>query len=67
MNYLSWDAALSANTLRETLYGWLDQRAGVFQWSDWAKGAPLAHLNAENPENTGIFCGNPENPEIKSP
>ena len=27
---------------------------------------PLAHLNAENPENPGIFCGNPENPEIKN-
>ena len=58
---------LSVYTRRETLYGWPDQRAGVFHWPDWARGAPLAHLNAENPENPGIFCGNPENPEIKNP
>ena len=57
---------LSAYTRRETLYGWPDQRAGVFHWQDWARVAPLAHLNAENPKNPGIFCGNPENSEIKT-
>ena len=57
---------LSAYTRRETLYGWPDQRAGVFHWPDWDRGAPLAHLNAEYPENPGIFGGNPENPEIKN-
>ena len=30
------ETGLSANARRETLYGWLDQGAGVFHWSDWA-------------------------------